>query len=180
MSTVTHLMTVEEFLQLPAAIDGRRMELLGGEIIQSTAPKRTHLDLQHRLHMLLLSIVEQSYTLRLEFPFRATPLDFFRADIGIVANDVYEPVIDYLDRAPDIVIEVESASNTAVEFDLKEATCLANGCQEFWVVYPKSRYVRVTTGNIVHRYREGDRIPLTLFPGRSLAVSEIFAILPNS
>jgi hypothetical protein len=48
------------------------------------------------------------------------------------------------------------------------------------IIYPQKRYVRVATRDTTKRYREGDAIALTLFPGQSLNVSELFAILPSS
>ncbi len=74
-----------------------------------------------------------------------------------------------------MVIEVESPSNTAAELDEKEALCLANGCKEFRIVYPRRQVIRVSTGETVHRYKTGKSIPLSLFPGHSIAVSDIFS-----
>jgi Uma2 family endonuclease len=73
-----------------------------------------------------------------------------------------------------MVIEVESPSNTVAEFEDKEPLCLATGCKEFWVVYPQRKIVRVVTGETVKRYQPGESIPLSLFPGHSIAVSDIF------
>jgi Uma2 family endonuclease len=74
-----------------------------------------------------------------------------------------------------LVIEVESPSNTAAELDEKESICLANGCKEFWIVYPKRKVVRVATAETVKRYQQSETIALSLFPGHSIAVSDIFA-----
>lgn len=173
-------MSVDEFLLLPEPSDGSYYELHDGDIVTVTAPKRPHVDLQYRLTTLLATIARESYVVRPELPFRATPVDFFRADVGVVSHHRYDTVVDYLAGSPDMVIEVECPSDTPAELDGKEAVCLANGCREFWVIYPQKRYVRVATGDTTKRYREGDAIPLTLFPGQSLNVSEIFSILPSS
>jgi len=52
---------------------------------------------------------------------------------------------DNIRGAPDLVIEVLSPSNTAVEIFEKERIGLSNGAQEFWVVDPDRRQVKVPT-----------------------------------
>jgi Uma2 family endonuclease len=69
---------------------------------------------------------------------------------------------------------VESPSNTAYEFERRETVCLRSGCKEFWIVYPKSRIVRVATQGQVRRYGVGDVIALSLVDGVSIAVADIF------
>ena len=55
----------------------------------------------------------------------------------------------------------------------KEQLCLDNGCQEFWVIDPKRRIVRVSTPDGHSKtYQTGQQIPL-LFGGE-LAVAAIF------
>ncbi len=85
------------------------------------------------------------------------------------------PGQEYLFGAPDIVIEVLSASNTVTEMLEKEQLCLANGCREFWVVDPDLRIVKVMTldGRGI-TYRAGNQIPLPPANGASIAIDEIF------
>jgi Uma2 family endonuclease len=53
--------------------------------------------------------------------------------------------------------------------------CLANGAQEFWVVDPKNRRVRVSTANgTTNMYEAGQAIPLSLFGNASLSVDTVF------
>lgn len=173
-------MPVEEFLLLPEPKGFIRYELHDGGLIEVTAPRRPHMDVQYRLLMMLVPLSAEAHVVRPEFPFRATAFDFYISDVGVVTKARYEAISDYLSGAPDMVVEVVSPSNTPAELDLKEAVCLANGCREFWTVYPQKRYVRVASGDQTRRYREGDTIPLTVLPGQTLAVADIFSILPNS
>jgi Uma2 family endonuclease len=48
---------------------------------------------------------------------------------------------DYYQGAPLIAIEIISESNTAIKIDLKIEEYLANGGQEVWVAYGKTRRV---------------------------------------
>jgi Uma2 family endonuclease len=178
MPTATGLMTVEEFAKLPEPADGTYLELHHGEVVHLTFPKPEHRDVQHRLYDMLKPIALTKWVVQLELPFRALPEHELRAaDVGIVSRERYLAINrgEYLRGAPDMVIEVESPSNTSAELDDKEALCLASGCREFWIVYSERKLVRATTGETVRRYKEGESIPLSLFPGRTLAVSDIFA-----
>jgi Uma2 family endonuclease len=183
MSTATELMTVEDFRLLPDPADGSRYELHAGRLVSMPPPKNRHIYLQIHIRKLLEREAGERAVVHTEWPFRATPEHEFRyADVALVKRLRFERdnLDDNLHGAPELVVEVVSPSNTEEELDEKEALCLANGCREFWVVYPKGRYVRVATGDTTRRYREGDQIPLLLFPGQTIAVSEIFSILPSS
>ena len=176
-------MTVEEFRLLPDPTEGSRYELRAGKLASKPVPKNRYIYLQIRIRKLLEPEAGERAVVSTNWPFRATPEHEFRyADVALVNRMRFDRdnLDDNLHGAPELVVEVVSPSNTEEELDEKEALCLANGCREFWVVYPKGRYVRVATGDTTRRYREGDQIPLLLFPGQTIAVSEIFSILPSS
>jgi Uma2 family endonuclease len=82
---------------------------------------------------------------------------------------------NYIQGAPDLVIEVLSPSDTAAEIYDKEELCLNNGAKEFWVVDPDRRQVKVSTpdGRTI-TWQSGQEIPLPLFSGASIAVDAIF------
>jgi Uma2 family endonuclease len=81
-----------------------------------------------------------------------------------------------IDRAPDLVVEVLSPSNTAAEILDKEQICLANGATQFWVVDPDYRRIKVTTcDGRTTIYVSGERVPLTFFgPEAHLNVDDVF------
>jgi Uma2 family endonuclease len=128
---------------------------------------------------LLLPHLDSLGELATEFAFRPTEeYNLWAADLAFVTRSRYEatPDDDNLHGAPDLVIEVESPSNTASEFERRERICLRNGCLEFWVVYPSLKAVRVSTPKgEVRRYESGDIIELTVVPGVKIAVDDIFA-----
>lgn len=108
--------------------------------------------------------------------FRPEPeYEVWAAEVGVVqierANAV--PDDEYLDGAPDLVVEVVSPSNTADELEEKRLICLANGRLSFWVVYPERKSIKVSTGNESRDYQLADSIicePLQL----EMAVHEVF------
>ena len=179
MLTPTRLMTVEEFQQLRLPED-KVYDLLNGEVIEMSHPKHRHIRLQHHLFDLLRPLAGSYGHVLIELPFRTTPeYNLWAADVAVVSLDRFNGIDpdDNLRGAPEMVIEVESPSNTAAELDEREAQCLANGCKEFWVVYPTRKVVRVSTGDTVRRYKEGENIPLSLIPGQGIAVTDIFAAI---
>src|SRR5438046_149639 len=135
MAVTTSLMTIEEFYQLPED-DGRVYhELRHGELVTVTRPKYKHSMIQSRLRRLLEPLAPPTSLVEIEVAFRALPQYEFRiADVAYLTPDRCAKVNpeDYIQGAPDLVIEVLSPSNTASEIYDKEQLCLNNGAKEFW------------------------------------------------
>jgi Uma2 family endonuclease len=177
MATST-LLTVEDYSKVQPPPDGR-WELHGGELVKVTFAKQPHNRIQNRLLRLLLLRAETFGVVDKECPFRIGEYELRSADVAVVSKarwDADSPG-GYIDGAPEIVIEVQSPSNSADEIADKEALCLANGAREFWLVNPKQRTVRVSTPDRRSiTYSAGDSIPLPLLPGAEpLPVANIFA-----
>lgn len=176
--TTTHLMTVAEYEQIPERNEGFYYELHHGELVKVCFPKPKHYKTQWRLRDLLAGVAGETGFVGIELAFRPLPEhEVWAADVAFVSRERWKKVDpdDYLQGAPELVIEVLSPSNTAEEISDKEKTCLDGGCREFWVVNEKRRQVKVSTPDgLTKTYHEGQQIPLTLFGGSSLAVSAIF------
>jgi Uma2 family endonuclease len=179
-TTTTRPITLTEFEQMPEPRDGQRLELRHGEPIKVPPAKYIHFMIQQVLRDLLDKAAAGTGRAYTGVGFCPTPEHEFRiADVAYAAADRWTlpPGQEYLFGAPDIVIEVLSASNPAAEMLEKEQLCLANGCREFWVVDPDLRIVKVTTpdgrGITCHA---GNQIPLPLVNGASIAIDEIFPL----
>lgn len=169
-------MTFAEFERLPDPKDGR-YELHHGEVVTVPFPKHKHYLTQRRLRLLLEPAAGSAGVVDMEIGFRAVPEHEYRvADVAFVAGERWRSTDPegYVQGAPEIVIEVLSPSNTAMEILDKEKLCLDNGCREFWVVDIDRRQVKVSTpdGHTV-TYRCGQEIPLMFGPAK-LAVDAIF------
>jgi Uma2 family endonuclease len=170
-------MTFAEFERTPDPPSGFRQELRHGELVNVPPPKIEHTRVQWRIRRLLESAAGAAGIVDKEIGFRPRREDEWRvADVAFVAKARWDLASDYLEGAPEIVVEVLSPSNSAAEMIEKETICLENGCQEFWLVDPGLQLVRVSTpdGRAV-TYRNGQDIPLPLLNDGRLAVSEIFA-----
>ena len=174
-----HLMTVDEFRQMPKPVGEYDYELHHGELFQVTRPKFKHYHLQRRLRQLLEPAAESYGMVDTEFAFRAVPEHDVRvADVAYISHDRVKTIDpeDNLHGAPELVIEVLSPSNTARDMFDKEQLCLEHGTVEFWVVDPDRQQIRVSTAEgRVTIYCMGQHIPLPLFGEATLSVDALFA-----
>jgi Uma2 family endonuclease len=175
--TTTKLMTFAEFEQLPDEVC-RRHELRHGELVEVPPAKFKHSIVQRRMVQLLTSVCPPGAFVTTECGFRAAPeYEYRTADVVYISPERYAAAkgSDYLQGAPDMVIEVLSPSNTKAEMLERAVLCLANGCLEFWVLDEKKRQVSVSTPNgVTITYHSGQTITLRLFGDASLPVDRIF------
>jgi Uma2 family endonuclease len=179
MAAITHLMTVDQFRSLPEDQGPLYHELRHGELVAVTRPKYGHYTIQRRIRHLLEAFVPPGGLVDTEFAFRPLPEHELRvADVAYVSAERERSIHpdDNLHGAPDIAIEILSPSNTVAEIYDKEKLCLENGAQEFWVVDPDRRQVKVSTPDgRTTTYPSGQQIPLPLFGAAKVPVDAIFA-----
>jgi Uma2 family endonuclease len=177
MAATTHLLTVAEFRELPEDDGPTYNELRHGKLVAVTRPKLKHHLIQARLRDLLKAIAPAGAFVEYEVAFRALPEYELRvADVAYISSERMSKVDpdDNIRGAPDLVVEVLSPSNTATEIYDKEKLCLENGAQEFWVVDPDRRQVKVSTPDGHTRtLRSGQQIPLPFFGDAKVAVDAI-------
>ena len=170
-------MTVEQFDALPERQDVFE-ELHCGLLIHSPRPKAWHVKLQMRLSQLLQpAAADQGYVV-MELPFRAVAqYDLRAADVAFISKSRWDEVNDgYLFGPPELVVEIVSPSNTKTQLREYAALCLANGCEEFWVVDHKAETVTVTDKNGQSvQYLAGMNVPIKLLNSVSLPVNQIFS-----
>ena len=171
-------MTVEQFRELPPDHGPLLHELHYGEVVASARPKSRQYKLQTRLAHLLETRAGNLGVVGIEMPFRAVPqFDLRAADVAFISQERWDAIDleDNLRGAPEVVIEVKSASNTWAELRERASLCLANGCQDFWIVDEEARTITAIApdGKTV-QYSGADSIPLPLFGGDGLRVADVF------
>jgi Uma2 family endonuclease len=178
MAATTHLMTVEEFASLPEDHGETYHELFHGEPVAMTRPKRKHERIQVRLLRLLMPFADPESHLGMEITFRPFPEhELWVADVAYMSRERFmdSDAEDYTRGAPELVIEILSPSNTATEMLDKEEICLANGTQEFWLISPDRRRIKVTTRDgRTMTFESGQGIPLFFATGGVLNVDDVF------
>jgi Uma2 family endonuclease len=170
-------MAVQEFRKLPEDSGAVYHELRHGELFSVTRPKLKHYVIQNRLCHLLKTLAPAGSFVGYQAAFRPLPEHELRvADVAFVSRERWAQADpgDNLKAAPETVIEVLSPSNTVAEMYDEEKLCLENGAEQFWIVDPDRRQVKVSTADgRTMTYRSGQEIPLERFGGR-LAVDAIF------
>jgi len=176
MPVFVERMTVEEFAALPES-ETAFCELHDGEVVYMSAPKKRHTDVRDNAFQALAPVSRPLGKLSPEIGFQCGRSDLREADLGFCFWERWRAVPDdsWLQGAPDLIIEIMSPSNSKREMIEREKFCLANGCREFWTMYPEERRIRVATLSRIAFYDETDFIECSLFPGCSARVSELFA-----
>src|ERR1700733_5619020 len=128
-ATTTHLVTVEEFRQLPDGEGPVYHALRNGEVIAVPRQKLKHYVIQARLRDYLKSLAPAGSYADSELVFRALPEYELRvADVAWLSAERWRTadMEDNIHGAPDLVIEILSPSNRAGELYEKEQLCLKN------------------------------------------------------
>jgi Uma2 family endonuclease len=171
--------TFDDFLKLPNPPTGH-FELHHGEVVHMPPPKRGHQRIQRRILALLIELAGKEGVAETEMAFRPTPgNEVWVADVGFVkaSRDQNTADDEYLNGAPDLVVEVMSPSNTWDELNDKIDVCMSNGCLSFWIVDPKRKVVSVfTEGDVSKVYRESASIPLPEPLKGTISVAAIFSV----
>ena len=170
-------MTVDEFMDLPDPPGEFRLELRHGEVFELASPTFEHEIQVAWIHRLLAPVADLYGLSKDNLAYRASAEYNVRiADFAFVARERLGRLGQHriLPGAPDLIVEVVSPSNTVEDMEEKVQVSMGNGCREFWLVFPKLRTVRVATAQGTTTYRQGAAIPLTVFPGVSVQVDEIF------
>lgn len=145
VSTPTTPVTAEELLRLPH--DGRRYELIKGELKEMVPASPRHGRIVMRLGSLMEQHVRQHdlgivYAAETGFKLQENPDTVRAADAAFVAKERIPPEGEpegYWAIAPDLIVEVASPSDSAPAMQSKVTDWLAAGCRLVWVVYPDTQ-----------------------------------------
>ena len=171
MSILTRPLTYEDLEQFPD--DGRRYEIVDGELHVAAAPAKPHQRLSRRLLTLIDSAVEGSQSGEVFY----APVDvrfadetqvqpdilFIRRERSAIyrGNTVYEP--------PDLVVEILSPSTRAYDEQVKARLYERMGVPELLIADPDAPSLRLYVlrdGRYVQVEPDGDgRLHSTVVPG---------------
>ena len=171
-------MTAKQFDALPEE-EGRKWELLDGELIEVSSATPKHNRILARLVRLLDSFAEPR---KLGAVLPETDLAVgddtrLRPDLGFFSAETWRAVD--LDRVPvvqtpDVAIEIISPSETATAINRKVDAYLKWGVHEVWLIDPEIRTLFIHTLAGAQRLSEGAFLTPELVPGWRLQISELF------
>jgi Uma2 family endonuclease len=138
--------TYDDLSSLPD--DGRRYEIIEGELYEMPAPTWEHSTTIMNLIAMLLPVVSAMGGL-----LRTAPLDVFLPGADPVEPDILAILPGSnargegrgVEGSPDLVIEVLSPSNRTHDLLTKRALYARAGVREYWIVDPANRAVEVMT-----------------------------------
>jgi Uma2 family endonuclease len=180
-------LTYEDLRRLPD--DGMRHELIDGEHYVTPAPRPKHQRVSGRLYLRIASHLEEHPVGRLYY----APLDVVFTEIDCVEPDLLylsreresrQMTEDFLEGAPDLVIEVLSPSTKRVDQGVKLRLYERFGVPEYWIVDTEAERItifRLQEGRLqlcdeLSR-RAGTSVPILstpLLPGLTIPFDKIF------
>ena len=145
MTSVKGVLTYQDYAALPN--DGKRYEILDGELNVSPAPGRTH---QHVILRLVVALDAHARARGLGEIYIA-PFDVILADTTIVQPDILFVANDRLaifsergaESAPTLFIEILSPSTAHVDRGRKLQLYARYGVPYYWIVDPERRAIEV-------------------------------------
>jgi Uma2 family endonuclease len=168
--------SLEEFLSNPDIHYYDFHELHNGEVVVVSPPSDGHSDLQDRLQELLRPLLTVAgYLVRREY-YYTLPSNSRRADVAALLQSRRNLPATFR-GGPDLVVEILSPSNKALDLDQLRTECFAEGTREFWIVNATLYTVLVySRAHGVRLYTLADgSIPLDEFvPGAKLSLAKIF------
>ena len=174
--------TYDDYARLPD--DGKRYEVIRGELYMSAAPRPLHQRVIFRLSYFLEGFLEEH---RIGTAFGA-PIDVLlpeklgdpvQPDIIFVREDRLHIVGEtYIDGAPDLAIEVLSPSNPAHDRSVKYRLYAEAGVQEYWIVDPQRPTVEIHvlqdgSYRLLGRFGPDETARSELLTGFSVPVNEV-------
>jgi Uma2 family endonuclease len=139
--------TADDLATLPD--DGRKYEVIGGELLVSPSPAERHQRISDRLHRRIGDYVEDNdigVTYAAAFDVHLTEHDIVQPDILVVLKANVSRLREVgMEGAPDLVIEIISPSSAGIDRIRKAATYATFGVPEYWIVDPEAESILAQT-----------------------------------
>ena len=166
--------TIEDIYALP---EGKRAELIDGQIYDMAPPGWTHHKISRKLHQAIANYIDASHgeCEALAAPFavflNADDKTYLEPDISVICD------ISKLDEkgchgAPDWVIEIVSPSSKPRDYMKKMFLYYAAGVREYWIVDPEKNMISVYgfETNTVEQYPFDNEVPVGIFQDFSIKI----------
>jgi Uma2 family endonuclease len=172
------MMTAEQFDALPEE-EGRKWELLDGELIEVSSATPRHNRILARLLRLLDSFAEAKKlgAVLPETDLAVRANSRLRPDFGFFSAETWQTVdIDRVPvtQTPDIAVEIISPSETVTTIHRKIDAYLKWGVREVWLIEPEIRAVFVHSREGVQRLSEDAFLTSEFVPGWRLQIADLF------
>jgi len=166
--------------------DGRRYELIGGELYLVPSPSVPHQRVSLRLSWRLAEYIEQNdlgTVLTAPIDVYLTDQDVVQPDIIFISREHSDIVTEInIKGAPDLVVEILSPSTSSRDRTAKKELYATYGVKELWIIHPLVQtievYRRGTEGAfqepLFYTRRSNQKITSPLLPGLTLDLNDLF------
>jgi Uma2 family endonuclease len=144
-ATKKKIYTYQDYLSLPD--DGKRYQLINGELIMSPAPIPFHQDVSRNIEFDLIKFLEihpcgKVYDAPIDIVLSET--NVLQPDIIFISKDHLHLITETnITGAPDLVIEILSPGTAYYDLIEKKDLYGDFGVREYWIVDPKKKNVEV-------------------------------------
>lgn len=182
MTALGRLLTVDDLETFPS--DGKRYEVIGGELIVSPAPSQRHQLLQLEIAALLRDHVRphrlgRAYTAPVDVRF--TAIDQVQPDVVVLLKErrhIY--TANVMHGPPDLAVEIISPSSRQTDPTVKYRLYEQHGVKEYWLVDPEARTLRLFAlrdGRYVESQPKAGTLHSEVLPGLTVDLAALFAEL---
>ena len=174
--------TYQDWLQLPD--DGTRYEVIDGVLYMTPSPSISHQTVSGNLFSILKTYVTDNQLGRVfsapvgvRLPNQPVPLQPDTVFISSARKNIIGT--QYVEGAPDLVVEVLSLSNWPFDRQEKFQAYQAAGIPEYWVVDYRQRTIEVYALEkgeylLLGKWGPSDEVSSRLMEGFQVAVGEVF------
>ncbi len=180
MDVIRPVFTAADLAQLPD--DGKRYEVLEGDLAVSPSPNRKHQNVIRHLSAFFIGVESHGYGLWYPAPFDVVfdTHNVTEPDLLFVRAERLDIITDAnVQASPDLVVEVLSPSTRERDMGVKSHLYARFGVPEYWIVDPEVETLAVyhltSEGyEISGPFRRGETIHSALFPDAPLNVADVF------
>jgi Uma2 family endonuclease len=179
MASTPAVVTPADLLQLPQPSNGRHYELSSGELIVVGNAGARHERIEQRIvtSLILWAARASDGEIFAASQFTLGPHTARIPDAAFVSAAKLAQLPDAdvaIPFAPDLPVEVISASECASNAETKVAEYLAGGVQEVWQIYPKLQRVRIRRPDFIRDLGLEDTLDSPVLPRFSIPVKQFF------
>jgi len=171
----------EDYAALPS--DGRRWEVIEGELEVNPAPTPRHQTVSRRLQFELMRVLEEpgiAEVFDAPIDLILSDTDILQPDLAIVGSDREHLISERgIEGPPDIVVEILSPSTRVLDQRVKKRTYARFSVPEYWIVDPVGGHLdlfRLTEADYVleQRFDRASVLTTPSFAEVEIALARVF------
>lgn len=172
------IFTINDIYSLP---DGKRAELIDGQIYDMAPPNTIHQKISWKLHVAIGNYISSKngncdvYAAPFAVFLNSDDRNYVEPDISIICdkNKIDETGCK---GAPDWVIEIVSPSTQQMDYGIKLFKYRTAGVREYWIINPKTRTVNLYDfehEKVSSQYSFDENIPVCIYQDFSINITAL-------